>query len=490
MTLTFAFSILFMSGLIAQRVENLIINPSFETYEKFFPQGWRVISKSPDVIKNGVVFSPVVNTQLSDDIFFKNGADGMSYVNLVYSEILEGNLKSKLSKGVRYRLEFYVNRLPIKSQLFFEPLTIKFSNFKAPAGLDSKSVSSFLSISGIDSLKLANRVWQKVFIEFTADGGEAYFQLGYFGNALLQYGLSEVLVHYCFDDFVLYPVTELDISYSVGEYLLDISNKDRIKLFLSSIDSIQCVLIESYSSKIGNERENFYLSKQRANYLQNYIKPLLPKNTKIETLWYGDRKSLHNDKSFQKSVLKIVPYKKNIPHNEDQELKDRLRSIQYQDQYFRVKIDSLIRLDNVDSSLLFTLNQELIKADSINFLALEQILGENLDYPGLSVVGKEDMNIAFFVIQHMLYAKRKSYEPLIFKAAQSCEFDFRLLPLYIDRNLLDEGNCQLYGTQCFFDNKTKKYISYCIQNEGEVNQRRKEFLLPPLEQYLSEVNRN
>jgi hypothetical protein len=474
-------------NLVAQKVENLLLNPSFEEYADYFPEHWKVVSKSPDIIKKGVAFFPRINTQLLEDsILFMEGSDGNSYVNIVSSEILQGELKTPLTKGTTYQLEFYINRLPIKSQKNFTPITIKFSQKEAPIGLNSNLVTKYLSIHNIDTIKLNKHIWEKVSIAFVADGKERFMQIGNFGYALSSYGLDKHLVHFCFDNFMLYEKREYALYYDRNKFDPPKKYLESLKNFLDRNSPIKKLSVRSYASTIGSEKYNLELSEKRSVFLKNFIHKY-DANIEVLTEYHGESISIKDDSSYQKSIIQILPELNKTESTYNKLVGDKIRNLGILDQKYRIIMDSIYSADEMDALLLKSLESLMTIQDSINQIELKEIINDLGDYPGLSTVGHQLMDDAFFIIQHAQLDYRLKYEKELHKAAENCEINYSLLPLFIDRNLLDQGKKQLYGSQCYFDDSTKKFVPFPISNIEKVDDRRKQYMLPPLEVYLNSL---
>ena len=111
---------------------------------------------------------------------------------------------------------------------------------------------------------------------------------------------------------------------------------------------------------------------------------------------------------------------------------------------------------STDKAMIADCEAKMTSIDSINIKTISAIM-DTIGYPGLSKVGPEHMNTAFWILQHAPYEIRKKYFSKIVTAADICEFEWSNLAFMIDRNLVDENKPQQYGTQVFYDEKTKKF---------------------------------
>ena len=109
---------------------------------------------------------------------------------------------------------------------------------------------------------------------------------------------------------------------------------------------------------------------------------------------------------------------------------------------------------------------------------MEQIIKE-YGYPGISLVGPETNEAAYYVIQHS--TKIDKYLSLIKKAADKKELRFTLYAQMLDRSLMYKGKEQIYGTQgkglqvLNKETGTKEFktVIWPIKDVADVNKRRK-----------------
>lgn len=120
--------------------------------------------------------------------------------------------------------------------------------------------------------------------------------------------------------------------------------------------------------------------------------------------------------------------------------------------------------------------------DSINLIKVENIFARH-GYPGKSKVGKQLASAAFLVIQHADLAHQEKYFPLLEQAAQAGELEKSSLALLIDRIRMRKGEKQLYGSQVTDRDGDGKYDFHPIEDEANVDKRRAEIGLGPLEEY-------
>lgn len=170
------------------------------------------------------------------------------------------------------------------------------------------------------------------------------------------------------------------------------------------------------------------------------------------------------------------------------ELKYQLDSIADLDQKLRFEIEDFItrlnklsisisdsndirlRKDYMDSiNNLFT-RQMII--DSANLTHIEQII-KKYGYPGKSIVGTPTNEVAWYIIQHS--DKIDTYLSLIKKAGRKNETPQYLVAKMIDRNRMQNGKTQIYGTQIQSSSTNDGIITsfvWPIRNPKNVNKRR------------------
>ncbi len=96
---------------------------------------------------------------------------------------------------------------------------------------------------------------------------------------------------------------------------------------------------------------------------------------------------------------------------------------------------------DIEGNKLYSKMREI---DSINLIKVESIIKVH-GYPGKAIVGEPANKTVFYVIQHS--DKIDQYLPFIRKAAEDGEIANTSLAMMEDRNLMDKGLEQIYGTQ-------------------------------------------
>lgn len=146
--------------------------------------------------------------------------------------------------------------------------------------------------------------------------------------------------------------------------------------------------------------------------------------------------------------------------------KDSILNIVYEsDQRIR-KENDLIKYGKEDHR-----NQELV----ISII-------EKCGMPTLAEVNQKQMNAIWLGLQHTKKKYRKKYFPQVEKAVKNGDLSKQQYALMKDRILMEEGKPQLYGSQI------KNGKLYKLESPENVNERRKEMGLEPIEEYLKYFN--
>lgn len=126
------------------------------------------------------------------------------------------------------------------------------------------------------------------------------------------------------------------------------------------------------------------------------------------------------------------------------------------------------------------LNVETERVDAENIVELEKILAK-VGWPGKSLVGAKASGAVWTILQHSDHAVLEKHLPLMTKAADAGEIDGGLLATSVDRVRVGDGQPQVYGTQ--FRQVNGEWVPQPIEDEANVDERRKKVGLPPLAEY-------
>src|ERR1041385_6339397 len=122
--------------------------------------------------------------------------------------------------------------------------------------------------------------------------------------------------------------------------------------------------------------------------------------------------------------------------------------------------------------------------DSTNLIPVGALI-KKYGWPGKSFVGEKGNQAVFLVIQHADIKTQEKYLPLLDKSGAKGEASQADRALLQDRVLMRQGKKQIYGSQVVPDTTTGGWMFYPIEDEKNVNERRKKAGLEPIEKYAT-----
>ncbi|RYF71377.1 MAG: hypothetical protein EOO39_14070 [Cytophagaceae bacterium] len=165
-------------------------------------------------------------------------------------------------------------------------------------------------------------------------------------------------------------------------------------------------------------------------------------------------------------------------------LKKQLESLHKTDQQPRMRLDSVERVYGQNSPQMRQLWKQINYSDSVNLISIKRIMAQ-YGYPGKRVVGPQQANTAWLIIQHSPLQEQEMYLPLMREAAASGEMSKSNLALLIDRINVAKTGKQIYGSQVSIAPSGKRSF-FPIDDERNVNKRRAEMELDPIEEYAKQ----
>lgn len=155
-------------------------------------------------------------------------------------------------------------------------------------------------------------------------------------------------------------------------------------------------------------------------------------------------------------------------------------------QELRARLEALLALDQkhrgADSRRRWSeVAAEQAAIDKSNLVIVEGLVAEH-GWPRISEVGEEAALAAFLVIQHADLAKQERYLPVIRARVAENEAKGAWLALLTDRILVIQRKPQLYGTQFRANRDTGKSEPFPIADPANVDARRSELGMKPLQQ--------
>lgn len=196
-----------------------------------------------------------------------------------------------------------------------------------------------------------------------------------------------------------------------------------------------------------------------------------------------DLVSLHADKRWAILVEQVRRNKEKAEVNLNKPLARELDSIYDEDQKYRLQIEGVEKQYGRESKEMQELWKVIMHKDSLNLRRVTQIL-DQYGWLGRDVVGGKGNMTLFLVVQHADQRTQEKYLPVMREAVKAGRADARNLALLEDRVALAQGKKQIYGSQIHYDNATGRYFVAPIEDEPNVNKRRAEVGLEPLENYV------
>ena len=168
-------------------------------------------------------------------------------------------------------------------------------------------------------------------------------------------------------------------------------------------------------------------------------------------------------------------------------IKTKLEQVYDNDQNLRIELDDIILKKGNNSKEVKELFKKINKKDKENLLIVTSVL-DTYGWLSESVIGKKANRALFLVIQHSNMNIREKYHHMIDKALTTGSIDSSDFALFQDRFLLDHGKKQIYGTQFRYTNEDNRYELEPLYNPNEVNIRRKQLGLEPIEEDFKRYN--
>lgn len=216
--------------------------------------------------------------------------------------------------------------------------------------------------------------------------------------------------------------------------------------------------------------------------------------TKIAVkLKYADLNSITSDKDFfpihtdkrWKSTIKIIKKNKaEIEKDYDHKVVKQLEQIVIDDQNDRSKTDEIEKKFGHKSPQIDSLWKVIAKKDSLNLIKVEKILSKK-GWLSPKIIGYEGVQTIFLVIQHADLKTQEKYLPMMREANKKDEFESGSLALLEDRVANRNGKLQIYGSQIGFDDSTNLYYLLPVEDPDNLDKRRSEMNLGPINEYVS-----
>ena len=170
----------------------------------------------------------------------------------------------------------------------------------------------------------------------------------------------------------------------------------------------------------------------------------------------------------------------------DSVLKEKLELIRVEDQTLRLLLPDVNTKFGTDSKERDYFGSLIQQQDSICLAKITSILDE-YGWIGENRVGYLANQTLWLVIQHAPLKTQEKYLPLLKESVKKGESEGWYLAFLEDRVLMYQGEKQIYGSQAKPNSETGKTHIYPIEDVSNVNKRRTELGLEPIEKY-AEMN--
>lgn len=191
---------------------------------------------------------------------------------------------------------------------------------------------------------------------------------------------------------------------------------------------------------------------------------------------------LHTDSRWKELNERLEEiYRKKNP-GIDTQLGWEIAKMYFEDQAPKTASDNIAARYGIKSPQIDSINKVIANIDSLNMLHLEEIINKQ-GWPNKQMVGLEGSNRAFIIILHAPLAYQKKYFEMVRVAVHKGDIQKSSVAYLTDKILTKEGKKQLYGTQLRYSHQTKSYEFKPIEDEKNVNIRRSQWGLGPIEEY-------
>ena len=191
----------------------------------------------------------------------------------------------------------------------------------------------------------------------------------------------------------------------------------------------------------------------------------------------------HKWDAFENRLIPMIEKKFKNPYK-DIEYAKKLWKMQALDQAYMSDLDIVEKKIGKNSSVTIALWDLKDNINKQNQIELETLIATK-GWPKKSEVGGTASGAAFLIIQHSDNEKQKKYLPVIKKLCEEKEAAWQSYALMYDRIQISDNKPQKYGSQVKYNDQTKKYELYPLEDEEKIDEWRKEVGLGPLSEYAS-----
>lgn len=198
----------------------------------------------------------------------------------------------------------------------------------------------------------------------------------------------------------------------------------------------------------------------------------------------SDLNTLHEDQRWGEVLQLVKANKEKAEANLDKGLVDILANIYEEDQKYRKQIGEIEEKYGWESKEMKAHWDLIAEKDSVNLIAIKKILDER-GWLGPDIIGNRGNSTLFLVIQHSDIEIQEKYLPMMREAVAKGNARASSLALLEDRVALRKGARQIYGSQVARDKETGAYYVLPLDDPDNVDKRRAEVGLDPLQSYIS-----
>ncbi|MEP7168777.1 MAG: DUF6624 domain-containing protein [Bacteroidota bacterium] len=169
---------------------------------------------------------------------------------------------------------------------------------------------------------------------------------------------------------------------------------------------------------------------------------------------------------------------------------DSIKRMTDKDKIVRQKVEAAYKKYGRGSKHWVKAWDNMKEVDRNHAEALKAILTKFGTYPSMDKVGEEGAHNFWTLVLHQdrdtaLQKQVVVWMKIPVDQGNASPNDYAYL---VDRILVNAGDKQVYGTQCFYDETKKMYVPHPLQEPGETDKRREQMQLPPLAEYVKLLN--
>lgn len=169
---------------------------------------------------------------------------------------------------------------------------------------------------------------------------------------------------------------------------------------------------------------------------------------------------------------------------------DSLKRMAAKDKFARQKVEIAFKKYGKDSPEWKKAWDRMKQTDKNHNAALKNILAKFNTYPSMDKVGEEGSHDFWLLVLHQdadtaLQQQVVVWMKIPVDQGNASPNDYAYL---VDRILVNAGQKQVYGTQCYYDNEKKRYVPHPLLEPADTDQRRQQMQLPPLAEYVRILN--